>query len=411
MYRNNIAQALQRGGAPERLSVARVTANFFDVLRVRPAAGRLFGPEHDVAGGDAVIVLSHALWLRAFAADPNAIGQTVTLGNTPRQIVGILEPGVGYPVGLEPATDAYIPTVATAAERSDDAPGRTYNAYVVGRLRPGATVAQAQQQVDAINVARQYGDKAADRIHVPQPLLDYVLGPAKSWLLLVLAGVGCVLLVACVNVASLFLARATVRMRELATREALGASRRRIAATLLLEGLLLSVASGLAGIGLAFWAIGIVKAALPEGLARASMIALDARVLAVSRLVVIVCGIAFASAPAWLASRVDLVCGHSLRQWQRHRRPRSRPLAAGVPDRRDGIRQCAARRDRARGDELRADHDVRSRLRPAQRDGVRRCRNQCARCRESGSAGEAAAVFRPICCNESGRCPASRARR
>ena len=117
MYRNNIAQTLQRGGGPERLSVARVTANFFDVLRVRASAGRLFGPEHDVAGEDAVIVLSHTLWVRTFAADPNVIGQTVTLGKTPRQIVGILEPGVAYPVGLEPATDAYIPTVATAAER------------------------------------------------------------------------------------------------------------------------------------------------------------------------------------------------------------------------------------------------------------------------------------------------------
>ena len=189
----------------------------------------------------------------------------MTLGKTPRQIVGILEPGVTYPVGLEPATDAYIPTVATAAERSDDAPGRTYNAYVVGRLRPGSTVAQAQQQVDAINAARQHGDKAADRIHVPQPLLDYVIGPSKSWLLLVLAGVGCVLVVACVNVVSLLLARATARMRELATREVLGASRRQIAATLLLEGLLLSVAAGLAGVGAAFWSIEIVKGGSARG--------------------------------------------------------------------------------------------------------------------------------------------------
>jgi predicted permease len=307
MYRNNIVQPLQRsGGAAERLSVARVTANFFDLLRVRPAAGRLFGPEHDVAGGDAVIVLSHELWVRAFAADPDAIGQTVMIDKTPRQIVGVLEAGVTYPAGREPATDAYIPTVATAAERSDSSPGRTFNAYVVGRLRPGGTVAQAQQQVDGVNVTRQGGDRAAARSHVAQPLLDYVIGPAKSWLLLVLAGVGCVLLVACVNVASLLLARATVRMREFATREVLGASRRQITVTLMLEGLLLTVAAGIAGIGLAVWAIEIVKAALPEGLARASMVTLDVRVLAVSSLTVMACGVAFASAPAWLASRVDL---------------------------------------------------------------------------------------------------------
>ena len=135
---------------------------------------------------------------------------------------------------------------------------------------------------------------------------DYAIGPAKSWLLLVLAGVGCVLLVACVNVASLLLARATVRMREFATREVLGASRRQIAVTLMLEGLLLSGAAGIVGIGLAVWAIEIVKAALPEGLARASMVTLDVRVLADSSLTVIARGVAFASAPAWLASRVDL---------------------------------------------------------------------------------------------------------
>jgi predicted permease len=306
MYRNNIAQDMQVGDARVRLSVARITANFFSVLRVRPVAGQLFEPAHDVAGGDAVVVLSHALWVRVFSASPSVVGQMITLGATPRRIVGVLEAAATYPVGIEPATDAYIPTIATAQERSDASGGRTFNAYVVGRLRPGATVEQAQHQVDAIDADPRSSAQAADRIHVVQPLLDYVIGPAQSWLLLALAAVACVVLVACVNVAGLFLARAMVRMRELATREILGASRRQIAVTLLVEGLLLSLAAGLAGVGLAAWGVGIVKAALPAGLARASAIALDARVLSASGIVVIVCGVVFASAPAWMASRLDL---------------------------------------------------------------------------------------------------------
>lgn len=305
-YRQTVLLPVQVAGPPEHLAVARVTTNLFEVLGATPALGRLFGPEHDAPGSDGVVVLSHALWSRAFAADPAVIGRSLTMGTEVRTIIGVLPGNITYPVGPERATDAYIPSVAAADERLEATPIRTFNMQIIGRLRAGATIAQAQQQIDALNAARFGATSGGKRVHLVLPLHDRVVGPAKSWLLLVLAGVGCVLLVACVNVANLLLARATVRARELATREVLGASRGHIALTLMCEGLLLTVAAGAAGITLAYAGVDLASSMLPEGLARASTIGLDARVLVVSISVVLLCGLAFASAPVWLASRIDL---------------------------------------------------------------------------------------------------------
>lgn len=169
--------------------------------------------------------------------------------------------------------------------------------FVVGRLRHDVSVEQARADIERVSMSPV----------VVLPLHDQVVGSAKTWLLLVMAAVGFVLLVACVNAASLCLARAATRTRELATRVALGASRGRLAVGLVVEGLMLSLASAAAAIAISYWALGIVASTLPAGLTRVSSIAIDGRVLSVTIAAALLCGLIFGSAPAWLVARTDLV--------------------------------------------------------------------------------------------------------
>jgi putative ABC transport system permease protein len=286
------ARRLEVDGVVETLATREVSANLFDVLGVHPAAGRFFDSAHERPGGPAGVILSHALWVRRFAADSGVIGREFMFGHEVRHVVGVLPQGVSYPITLGPPPDIYIPYIVTAAERSND---RATSMMVVGRLRSGVSVEQARADVQRLSSA------------VVQPLHDRVVGPAKTAMLLVLASVGFVLLVACANVAILFLIRATTRVRELATREALGASRSRLAIGLLVEGLILALASGAAGLVLSFWGVEIAKLNLPRGLTRVSTIAVDGRIVIASIAVAVLCGLVFASGPAWLAGRSDLV--------------------------------------------------------------------------------------------------------
>jgi putative ABC transport system permease protein len=292
--RPNSPLRLEINGVAETLIATRVTANLFDVLGVRPAAGRLFSQEHERPGASASVVLSHQLWARRFGADAGVIGRRLDFGQDKREVVGVLPAGVWYPITVGPPSDLYIPYVATASERSN---GRALSMSVVGRLRPGVSVEQARAEVGRASVSA-----------VVLPLHNQVVGSTKTWLLLMLAAVGFVLIIACVNVASLLLVRATTRAREFALREALGASRRRLAVGLLLEGLILAVAASAAGIVASIWGVGIARSSLPPGLlARVPAVSVDGRVLAVSIAAAVLCGLLFASAPAWLTARSDLV--------------------------------------------------------------------------------------------------------
>jgi predicted permease len=320
------------GTETDSLAAWRITANLLDVVGVRPALGLGFTAQHEVAGQDRVVILSHALWTRRFGGDPGVIGRQVTFGKEHRQVVGVMPKGFTYPIGVERAADVWVPLVPRPQERDHSYSGRSYYSQLVGRLRAGATIDQVRAQVARATAAvvAAYPNQVywKDSWPVVMPLHDLVVGPAYRWLVLVLGAVVLVLIIAYVNVANLLLARATVRARELAMRAALGASRARIARMLVLESLMLSLAAAGAGIALARAGVSIATANLPAGLARASTVALDLRVLGVAIAAAIVTGIVFGAMPAWAGSRADVVsvmkqgggaigAGRGRARWQR----------------------------------------------------------------------------------------------
>ena len=282
------------GDDAEALITRSATVDLFDVLGVAPAAGRLFRPGDDRTGGTRVAVLSHELWKRRFGSNRGVLGTTVAFGQEAVNIIGVLPADVWHPMEVNPPA-IYVAHVATAADRSN---ARMRAMSVVGRLRAGISVAQARADVDRI-------------VSMPvtvQPLQDQVVGPASRWLLLLLAAVALILVIACVNVATLLLARATTRGNEFAIRASLGEPRQSVAAGLLLEGLMLALGAGATAVVLSFWGLEAATATLPQGLlTRVSTIAINGRVLSASIGIAACCAIVFGTAPAWLATRCNLM--------------------------------------------------------------------------------------------------------
>ena len=305
------------GVEPESLVPQRVTADFFKVLRVSPARGRTFTVENETAGADRVALLSDGLWRRRFGADPHIVGRVIPLelleggrgADDGYEVIGVMPPDFSYPVGAARPTDLWIPYVVPEADRVRD-PGRmvTY-LQVIARLKPGVPLVQAQAQMDqiagALERAHSLWNKDS-RIGV-RPLVDHFVGAQiKSWLLMLLAAVALLLLIACANIASLLLARATVRHRDLAVRAALGAGRWRLVRLQLIESLTLSAAGAALGVVLAWWAVDILRAAMPDGVPRVTTIALDLRVLATAVAVSVATGLLSGIGPALQLARPDL---------------------------------------------------------------------------------------------------------
>ena len=301
--------ALERPGSPpEAILVTQATASFFDVLRAHAAVGRLFTREHEVDGRQRVVVLSDRFW-RRLGGDPTVLGRTLTIDGTPYEVLGILPASFDYPVGTSTPADAWVPYVVPPEQRVRGGRGRAIYLQSVARLKPDVSVTEAQAQMDQIaaSLATAHPDTNTGHGIGVRPLADHLVGAkTRTWALMLFGAVGIVLLIACANVANLWLARASIRDREAAIRAALGAGRWRLVRLALIESLLVSAAGTCLGLGVAWQAIRILKAALPDTIPAAT-IGVDLRVLAVAAALSVGTAVLAGLVPALQASTPSLV--------------------------------------------------------------------------------------------------------
>ncbi|MES2524816.1 MAG: ABC transporter permease [Gemmatimonadota bacterium] len=304
-YEEGRQLSLTGAGEPRRVLVSITSANFFETLGVAPAIGRGFRPGDDAAGGERVIVLGHAFWESQFGGDPGVVGRAVQLDGGTRRIIGVMPPAFRFP-----SSQVALWAPVQAAAGTPDYWWSTYM-RLVGRLASGTTAASAQVEAGVLlpRARASFPMRMPDgwgRDVAVTSLHEAVTGGSRQTLFLLVGAVGLVLLIACVNVATLYMARAAGRAREIAVRAALGGGRGRILRMLLTESTLLAVMGAVAGLALAAGALRVLVATLPAGTPRVDEIGMDWRVLAFTLLLTALSAAAFGVVPAWRATRRDL---------------------------------------------------------------------------------------------------------
>jgi len=295
---SEVAYTLNDNAAPERVSGLAATPSLFRLVRVPPALGRAFTDNEGEIGSDQKVMLSYALWQKLYAGDPSVLGRELRLNGRPFTIVGVMPRGFLF---VDPAVRFWIPLAFTAEQKQGRHGNNWFN---IGRLKPGATLAQAQSQVDALNAANLERFPKWKEILINAgfhtqawPLKDLLVKDVRGTLYLLWGGAAFVLLIGAVNIANLALARTTLRMKEFATRLALGASHGQIARQLIVENVMIALAGGVAGLGLG---LAIIKALSRIGLdrfPRATEVQAGAPVILFALIVAVLAGVCIALAP------------------------------------------------------------------------------------------------------------------
>ncbi len=293
-------------GEAQPLNARMVTGDFFRIMSVEPAIGRDFNPEQDVYGASLVTILSNTFWRTRFGGDTKIVGNTITLGNKPFTVVGILPESFQYQgrPDLWILTEQYaVPGGPWFVERDSRTAGN-----VVARLKPNVSIEQARAEMKSIEqqLIEQYPMQNAGNTIRLVTLQENIVGDTRSSLLLLFGAVGLVLLISCANVANLLLARAATRQREFAIRSALGASRRQVLRQLLVESSLLGLTGGIAGLLLAMWGVDLLVKFAPRNLPRMDTVSISWSVLAFTMILSLMTGIVCGVVPAWQSTKADM---------------------------------------------------------------------------------------------------------
>ena len=294
---------VEEGRMAERLQAIAVTEDFFPMLEAQPATGRVFTPEEFEAGADKVVILNNPFWQRRFGGDPNVVGRTMLLDGEAVMIVGVMRPGFEHPI-LWGNVDLWQP-LAFTAERRRNRDNNFLQSF--GRLKPGSTLAQAQQSMALLfaNIGKENSSNSGEslRLEPLQRSMSDDIGRRVMWFTFGLAGF--VLLIACANLANLQLVRTAARSRELAVRAALGAGRIRLLRQSLTESIIVAIIGGALSLLLALWGVKFISGRLFSQLPGAR-VTLDFKVFGFALLCSVFTGLLFGTIPAWLASRADV---------------------------------------------------------------------------------------------------------
>jgi putative ABC transport system permease protein len=305
----NLRGNLTGDGEPERADVVTVTANFFPLLGIAPMLGRQFLPEEEVVNGPHVVMLSHRLWERRYAADPSLVGRAIQIDGVAHEVVGVLPPDFRLQLPKEAfqVTDGDL-WAPIQFDYGQPLPRNLTFFTVFGRLAPGVTFDQAQAEMNLIaeQFRAEFPEHAASNLRIRAVPLHYdVVKHARPALLVLLGAVGMVLLIACANVANLLLVRGTSRRAEFALRNALGARRSSLVRQVLTESLLLAVTGGAVGLGITLLAMAVLRRLHPANLPRLADIELDLTVLGFTVVVCALTAVLFGLVPALRAAGVD----------------------------------------------------------------------------------------------------------